>query len=295
MHAAWRGLDGDQRLAGYAAVALLATMFLPWYQATVIDRGKATNPTFSAFGVFSFVEAAIFLVSIGIFLLLFARGEKRAFHLPGGDGTVIFAAGLWSALLLLWRVFDRPDIARAVSDGITWGLFFAFLAAGALAAIGWRIRAAGRPEPPLLRAQEDGADYGPRTSATDVMPRSRRRPATPRPREQATEQLTLEDAAPAAEPPPPSLDPPRRGAPGDAPPRPEALDAEVPPRRGESLFDDDPPTRRMPFSPDDEPTRRAPSSADDEPTPRAPRRPFDVESDDPEPLRPGEIPRSPDR
>jgi hypothetical protein len=299
IQAAWRGLDGDQRLAGFAALALLATMFLPWYQATVIDRGKATNPTFSAFGVFSFVEAAVFLVSFGVFLLLFARGEKRAFHLPGGDGTVIFAAGLWSALLLLWRVFDRPDIERAVSDGITWGLFFAFLAAGALAAIGWRIRAAGRPEPPLLRAEEDGADYGPRTSATEVVPRSRRRPPVRRP-EQATEQLTLEDAAPPAPPEeeePPAASPPRPESdpppPADEPDTaPPADEADTPPRRRGSLFDDDPPTSRLPFSPGDEPTTRSPS---DLPPPPPRHRPFDVEADDPEVLRPGEVPRPPDR
>jgi len=173
---AWRELDGDQRLAAFAALALLVTMFLPWYQATIVERGRSTNPTFSAFGVFSFVEAAIFLVVLGVGLLLFARGERRAFHLPGGDGTVIFAAGLWSALLLLWRVFDRPDIERAVSDGIEWGFFFAFLAAGGLAAAGWKIRAAGRPEPPLPEEE----------APTRVAPR--------RPPPGGPEQLTLDDA-----------------------------------------------------------------------------------------------------
>jgi hypothetical protein len=145
-----RALDPDQRLAGIAAAALLFTLFLPWYEATIVGpRGAAsTSPTFSAFGVFTFVEAAILLVALGVFALLFARGEEKGFHLPGGDGTVILAAGGWSALLLLWRVFDRPDIERAVSVGITWGFFFAFLAAAALAGAGWRIRQAHRPEPP---------------------------------------------------------------------------------------------------------------------------------------------------
>ncbi len=187
LQAAWRELDGDQRLAGLAALALLVTLFLPWYQATVIDRGRATNPTFSAFGVFSFVEAAILLVALGVFVLLFARGERRGFHLPGGDGTVILVAGAWAAVLLLWRVFDRPDVERAVSDGITWGFFFAFLATAALAATGWKIRTAGRPEPPLLREDDAGAGYGPRTAATEVVPRGRRPLSEP-------EQLTLDDA-----------------------------------------------------------------------------------------------------
>ena len=148
-----RALDPDQRLAGVAAIALLVTLFLPWYDATVVERGVATSPGFNAFGVFSFVEAAVMLVAAGVFALLFARGERRGFHLPGGDGTVIFAAGAWAALLLLWRVFDRPDVDRAVNVGIQWGFFFAFIAAGVLAAVGWRIRVAGRPEPPNPAAE----------------------------------------------------------------------------------------------------------------------------------------------
>lgn len=177
-----RSLDPDQRLAGMAAVALLVTLFLPWYEATVVERGIATNPGFNAFGVFSFVEAAVMLVAAGVFALLFARGERRGFHLPGGDGTVIFAAGLWAAILLLWRVFDRPDVERAVNVGIQWGFFFAFIAAGALAAAGWRIRTAGRPEPPNPVA--DGPSVP--DPATFVVPRD----AEP------GEQLTLEDDPP---------------------------------------------------------------------------------------------------
>jgi len=144
-----RALDPDQRLAGIAAIALLVTLFLPWYEATVVALGvPPTNVAYNAFGEFSFVEAAVLLVALGVFVLLFARGERRGFHLPGGDGTVIFAAGVWAAVLLLWRVFDRPEVDRAVNVGIQWGFFFAFLAAAALGAAGWRIRTAGRPEPP---------------------------------------------------------------------------------------------------------------------------------------------------
>jgi hypothetical protein len=62
---ALRALDPDQRLAGGAAIALLVTLFLPWYDATVVERGVATSPGFNAFGVFSFVEAAVMLVAAG--------------------------------------------------------------------------------------------------------------------------------------------------------------------------------------------------------------------------------------
>ena len=198
-----RALDPDQRLAGIAALVLLFTLFLPWYQATIVGpRGASTSPTFSAFGVFTFVEAAVMLVALGVFALLFARGERRGFHLPGGDGTVILAAGGWAALLLLWRVFDRPDVERSVQVGISWGFFFAFLAAAALAGAGWRIRQAARPEPPNPAATEPEP-----TPARD--PATARTAVVRRDETAATRQLRLDD------PPPDEPDEPLR--PGEIP------------------------------------------------------------------------------
>ena len=145
---AWRALAAEQRMAAVAAVVLFATMLLPWYTLQRVVRGRIETHDVSAFGVFSFVEAAVLLVVLGTLLLLFARGEGRGFHLPGGDGTVIFAAGVWAAFLLFFRVIDRPP-GGGYPVGIAWGFFIAFIAAGFLAYAGARLRAAHRPEPPL--------------------------------------------------------------------------------------------------------------------------------------------------
>ena len=37
------------------------------------------------------------LVAVGVLVLLFVRAEGSAFHVPGGDGGVITAAGIWTA------------------------------------------------------------------------------------------------------------------------------------------------------------------------------------------------------
>jgi hypothetical protein len=150
LRAAYDALDRDQRFAAGAAIALLLAMFLPWYEKSVVIAGTRSfaHDSISAFGAVSFVEAAIFLVSAGVLVLLLARADERPFHLPGGDGTVIFAAGLWATLLIFYRVFDRPNISgEGGTVGIQWGFFVAFVAAGALALAGQRIRAAARPEP----------------------------------------------------------------------------------------------------------------------------------------------------
>ncbi|MEA2193955.1 MAG: hypothetical protein QOG42_389 [Solirubrobacteraceae bacterium] len=155
---AYAALDRDQRFAAVAAIGLLVAMFLPWYEKNVVVAGSKqfVSDSISAFGAVSFVEAAIFLVAAGVLALLLARADERPFHLPGGDGTVIFAAGLWASALIFYRVFDRPNVSgEGGTVGIQWGFFVAFVAAGALAFAGQRIRVAGRPEPRLPAADPD--------------------------------------------------------------------------------------------------------------------------------------------
>jgi hypothetical protein len=141
-------LSPRQRLAGLAAVALVVSMVLPWFEKSYYDprlREPVTD-AISAFGAVSFVEAAVFLVAAGVVLLLVTRARGAAYELPGGDGTVVLAAGAWAALLIFWRVFDRPDaVGQGATVGIQWGVFVAFCAAAALAVAGWWLREAERP------------------------------------------------------------------------------------------------------------------------------------------------------
>jgi hypothetical protein len=82
----WRRLNVEQRVAGVGALLLIV----------------------STFGPFTFVEAAIVLIGASVLLLLRRRAQGREFHIPFGDGAVIAAAGLWAALLIVVRIFDRP-------------------------------------------------------------------------------------------------------------------------------------------------------------------------------------------
>jgi hypothetical protein len=178
LRTAYAALDRDQRFAAVAATGLLVAMFLPWYEKNVVIAGSKTfaSDSISAFGAVSFVEAAIFLVAAGVLVLLLARADERAFHLPGGDGTVIFAAGLWASALIFYRVFDRPDVSgEGGTVGIQWGFFVAFVAAGALAFAGQRIRVAGRPEPPLPAAEPDAPPAPPPPGSPEARSRARAR------------------------------------------------------------------------------------------------------------------------
>ncbi len=203
-------MHSEQRLAAVAALALLVTMFFPWYGLQSLNRktGVIYSHNISAFGDVSFVEAAVFLVAAGVIAIVLARAEGREFQLPGGDGTIVMIAGCWAALLIFYRVFDRPS-GGGYPVGIEWGFFLAFVAAGAIAYSGWRMRAGERPEPPLRRPRAPrppppAPDAEPTVLAT-VPPRRRRTapgPARERPRypPAPAEQLSFEDPPRHCEP-----------------------------------------------------------------------------------------------
>jgi hypothetical protein len=150
-----RSLPPESRMTGGAAGALAFSLLLPWYQVSFFSGGKAVSDSRSALQVFTWVEGAILLVALAVLYLVWARAQRQAFHLPGGDGFVVSAAGTWALLLIVWRLFDKPGVhEKAATVGIQWGIFFSLLAAVALVAAGARVRAAGRPEPPNPTAEE---------------------------------------------------------------------------------------------------------------------------------------------
>ncbi len=204
---AWRAMEAEQRLAALAALALLVTMFFPWYALQSLDRktGVIYSHSIDAFGDVSFVEAAIFLVAAGVIAIVLARADGREFHLPGGDGTIVMIAGGWAAVLIFYRVFSRPA-GNGYPVGIDWGFFLAFVAAGAVSFAGWRMRAEERPEPPLTRRRSSPRRPSPAPDATAPdatvvarAPARHRRSAPVRARERGpyppapSEQLSFED------------------------------------------------------------------------------------------------------
>jgi hypothetical protein len=166
----WRALSSEQRLPAIAALALLLCMLLPWYREsqTLVVKGEPARlvNSLNAFEVYSFVEAAIFVVAVGVLVLLWTRAERKAYHLPGGDGTVIMGAGLWVMFLIFYRQFDRPNRSGVGVDvSVNWGIFIAFLLGALLAYAGYRLRAAHVPEPVVDDAPPPDAETVPAPAA----------------------------------------------------------------------------------------------------------------------------------
>jgi hypothetical protein len=230
---AWRELEHERRLAALASGGLFVSMFLPWYDKTdtVVVRGaaKATQTSLSAFQAFSFVEAAVLLVSAGVLAMLFARAEGREFNLPGGDGTIMMIAGGWTAVLIFYRLLDKPGLQGnqrvTATVGVEWGIFIALLIALGLVYAGARMRAAERPEPPMRR--------------------TRRRPPAPDPEpERPTRRRSAEEGLTAVVPGPAR---PRRSAPVPADRISAAGRPRHPPSPAEQMSFDDPPVDRDPL------------------------------------------------
>jgi hypothetical protein len=224
---AWRALGREQRLAALVSIGLFVSMLLPWYSKTDTfvehNAAKSTQDSLSAFQAFSFVEAAVLLVSAGILAMLFARAEGREFKLPGGDGTITMVAGGWAAVLIFYRLLDKPGLSGnqriTATVGVQWGIFIALLLALGLLYAGARMRAAEAPEAPVRAAREprgsspapDPLPGGGIRAAPGARPqpvpaparpgRSAPVPARPRPRYPPApqEQLSLEDPEPGEE------------------------------------------------------------------------------------------------
>jgi hypothetical protein len=179
---AWLALAREQRLTALAALGLFASMFLPWYSKTdtLVVHGavKATATSLSAFQAFSFVEAAVLLVSAAVLAMLFARAEHRSFQLPGGDGMIVTIAGGWSSLLIFYRLLDKPGLQGndriTATVGVEWGIFIALLLALGLVYTGARMRALEAPEPPLRRSRPRTGPPDPASAPTVIARRTQR-------------------------------------------------------------------------------------------------------------------------
>ena len=218
---AWRALAPEQRLAALARSALFVTMFLPWYEAQSRreprGRARSNRSNISAFGDVSFVEAAVLLVSAGVLAMLFARAEGRDFQLPGGDGSVMIAGG-WAALLIFYRVFDKPGAGHGYRGRDRVGhLPRASCARRRLAYAGMRMRGERTP-----RAAADGRARRARPERRPEPSSRRRAPASAAPRAPAATARSRRSGAGATRQPPPAAMPRR--------PRSQAAGARAGPR-----------------------------------------------------------------
>jgi hypothetical protein len=132
-------LRGADLVAGAAAAALLASLFLDWYSGAT---------AWQAFSVLDVVLALLALVPCG---LVATQATRDSPSLPIAFSVLSTVAGMIASLLILYRIVDQPGPNDAVD--VHLGAWAAFAAAAALTAGSWRSMRdeamPGVPAPPV--------------------------------------------------------------------------------------------------------------------------------------------------
>lgn len=143
----YRSLRPPARLAALGALAILASLLLPWYGLRL--TGGLAKTGIDSFGVGQL--ALVLTVGAALYLIVRCAGDYRLPR-PLHEGTLLAVAGAWAALLVGYLMLDRPDgIAGFTELRLRYGIFVALGGAVALFVGGLRLR---RQE---LRAEHDGA------------------------------------------------------------------------------------------------------------------------------------------
>jgi hypothetical protein len=130
-------LGRAERLAGLGALIILASTPLSWYRAPIGGLVK------TGWGNFGFAEAALLLTAGSALALLVQVGRGRRPPMPLHEGTLLAAAGIWSGLIVIYLMFDRPQFELAGFNQdykLAWGIFVALGGALVLTIAGLRIR-----------------------------------------------------------------------------------------------------------------------------------------------------------
>jgi hypothetical protein len=159
-----------ERFAALGAIVCLASLPLPWYELRF--TGGLGKTGISSFG---FAEAALLITVLAALALLVRVGGGRRPPLPLHEGTLLAAAGVWSAAIIGYLMFDRPTAVFAdfpTDYRLGYGIFVALGGAVVLALAGLRIRSdelRRRAEASTPRAEE-----GARSPTSSSPPRSAR-------------------------------------------------------------------------------------------------------------------------
>ncbi|HEY8002342.1 MAG: hypothetical protein ACHQJ5_03480 [Vicinamibacteria bacterium] len=128
------------RIVYAGAIAVLASLLLPWY-------GIPFSHGLSVTGLDSFGFAHIaLLITVGAAVLLVAREvADRPLPRPLSSADLVVVAGAWAALLTVYLLVDRPDeLGGSTEIGVRMGIFVALGGCVAIVIGGLRMRAEER-------------------------------------------------------------------------------------------------------------------------------------------------------
>jgi hypothetical protein len=144
-----RGLGGNERIAVIGAAVMVGSLALPWYQSPI-----SNDLVLTGVGAFGWAEAAMVLIAAATVFLALQGGGGYVPPRPLREWALFVAAGCWAAVIVLYRIADRPRFTLAGHDepyNLHYAIFVALAGAALIVVAGLRMRPrerAKRPKPP---------------------------------------------------------------------------------------------------------------------------------------------------
>jgi hypothetical protein len=128
----FRSLPAPARLAVVGALTVPLSMLFPWYSTGVGPLGLSKT----GFDSFGLGQLALLLTVGAALYLVFRCATGYEPPRPLHEGSLLAAAGVWSALLIAYLMLDHPDDL----DHLRYGIFIALGGALAVTVGGLRLR-----------------------------------------------------------------------------------------------------------------------------------------------------------
>jgi hypothetical protein len=144
-----RGLGGNERIAVIGAAVMVGSLLLPWYESPI-----SNDLVLTGIGAFGWAEAALVLIAAATTFLALQGGGGWVPPRPLREWALFVVAGCWAALIVLYRIADRPRFTLAGHDepyNLHYAIFVALAGAVIIVMAGLRMRPrekAKRPQPP---------------------------------------------------------------------------------------------------------------------------------------------------
>jgi hypothetical protein len=144
-----RGLSGHERTAMVGAAIMVVSLVLPWYQSPI-----SNDLVLTGIGAFGWAEGALILIAAAIAILALQAGGGYVPPRPLREWALFVIGGCWAAVIVLYRIADRPRFTLAGHDepyDLHYAIFVALAGAVLVVVAGLRMRPrekARRPTPP---------------------------------------------------------------------------------------------------------------------------------------------------
>jgi hypothetical protein len=141
-----QGLGGNERIAVIGAAVMVGSLLLPWYESPISNDLVQTG-----FGAFGWAEGALILIAAATVFLALQGGGGYVPPRPLREWALFVAAGSWAALIVLYRIADRPRFTLAGHDepyDLHYAIFVALAGAVIIVMAGLRMRPRERAKRP---------------------------------------------------------------------------------------------------------------------------------------------------